>query len=325
MNCRSHPLPTALAALLLLAAPLAAAQQNYPTKSLRLIVPSSPGGGTDITARIIAPKVGEYLSQQVVVDNRPGAGTMIGGEVVARAAPDGYTLLMGISTLAINPAVYRKVPYDALRDFAPVSQVVALPNILVVHPSLPVKSVKELVSFGKARPGQIDFASAGVGTNPHLTMELFLTMTGLKMTHVPYRGSGQGIIDLLAGHVSVMMPSILTAINQAQAGKLRALGVTTARRATGAPDIPTIAEAGVPGYDAAQWFGVLAPARTSPEIVRRVHGAVVKALQDPGVRKRLIEGGAEPVGSSPDAFAAFLRSETEKWARVAKGAGIQPE
>ena len=304
---------------------MAEAQQNYPVRAVRLVVPSSPGGGTDITARIIAPKLGEYLGQQVVVENRPGAGTMIGGESVARAAPDGYTLLMGISTLAINPAMYRKVPYDALKDFAPISQVVALPNILVTHPSLPVKSVKELIAFAKSRPGQINFASAGVGTNPHLSMELFLSMAGVKMIHVPYKGSGQGVIDLIAGHVTVMTPSILTALGYVKNNRLRALGVTSAKRAGGASDIPTIAEAGVPGYEAVQWFGVLAPAGTPREIIARLHKEVVRTVQTPDVRQKLVNDGADPVGSSPQEFAAFLRSETTKWAKVAKDIGIKPE
>ena len=304
---------------------VAEAQQTYPVRAVRLIVPSSPGGGTDITARIIAPKLGEYLGQQVVVENRPGAGTMIGGEVVARAAPDGYTLLMGISTLAINPAMYKKVPYDALKDFVPISQVVALPNILVTHPSLPVKSVKELIVFAKARPGQINFASAGVGTNPHLSMELFLSMAGLKMIHVPYKGSGQGVIDLLAGHVTVMTPSILTALNYVKNKRLRALGVTSAKRAGGAPDIPTIAEAGVPGYEAVQWFGVLAPAGTPRDIVARLHKEVVRTVQSPDIRQKLVNDGADPIGSSPDEFARFIRSETTKWAKVAREIGIKPE
>lgn len=303
----------------------AQAQQSYPTRPIRLVVPSSPGGGTDITARIMAPKLGEALGQQVVVENRPGAGTMIGGEVVARSAPDGYTLLMGISTLAINPAMYRKVPYDALKDFAPISQAVSLPNILVTHPSLPVKAVKELIAFAKTRPGQINFASAGVGTNPHLSMELFLSMAGVKMIHVPYKGSGQGVIDLIAGHVSVMTPSILTGLPHIKAGRLRGLGVTSARRAAGAPEIPTIAEAGVPGYEAVQWFGILAPAGTPRAIIERVNREAVRVLQTPDVRERLVADGADPVGSSPEEFGAFIRAETAKWAKVARDVGIQPE
>jgi tripartite-type tricarboxylate transporter receptor subunit TctC len=307
-----------------LAAGIASAQP-YPTRPVRLVVPSAPGGGTDITARIIAPKLSELLGQQVIVENRAGAGTMIGGEVVARAAPDGYTLLMGISTLAINPAMYKKVLYDALKDFAPISQVVSLPNVLVTHPSLPVRTVKELIAFARARPGQIHYASAGVGTNPHLSVELFLSMAGLKMIHVPYKGSGQGIVDIVAGHVPVMMPSILTGLPHAKGGRVRALGVTSAKRAGGAPQVPTIAEAGVPGYEAVQWFGVLAPAGTPREIVARLHGEIVRTLQSADVRDRLAGDGADPVGSTPEEFAAFLRAETAKWAQVVKSAGIQPE
>jgi len=301
------------------------AQQSYPVRAIRMVVPSSPGGGTDITARIIAPKLSEYLGQQVVVENRAGAGTMIGGEIVAHAPPDGYTLLMGISTLAINPAMYKKVPYDALKDLAPISQVVSLPNILVSHPSLPVRTVKELIAFARTRPGQLNFASAGIGTSPHLSMELFLVMTKLKMVHVPYKGSGQGVVDLLAGHVSLMTPSILTALPYAKEGRLHALGVTSAKRADGAPDIPTIGEAGVPGYEATQWFGVLAPAGTPRDIVNRLHSQVVRALRAPEIRDRLSADGAEPVGSTPEEFAAYIRSETKKWADVIRNAGIKPE
>lgn len=299
--------------------------QNYPARPLRFVVPSAPGGGTDITARIVAPKLSEFLGQQVVVENRAGAGTMIGGEVVARAAPDGYTLLVGISTLAINPAMYKKVPYDALKDFAPITQLVTLSNILVTHPSLPTRTVKELIAFAKVRSGQIHYASAGVGTNPHLSVELFLSMAGLKMIHVPYKGSGQGIVDVVAGHVPVMMPSILTGLPHAKNGRLRALGVTGAKRAGSAPAVPTIAEAGVPGYEATQWFGVLAPAGTPREIVTRLHTEIVRALQSADVRERLAGDGADPVGSSPEEFAVFLRAETAKWAKVVRNAGIQPE
>jgi tripartite-type tricarboxylate transporter receptor subunit TctC len=294
-------------------------------RAVRLVVPSAPGGGTDITARVMAPKLSEYLGQQVVVENRAGAGTMIGGELVARSAPDGYTLLMGISTLAINAAMYRKVAYDALKDFAPIAQVVTLSNVLVTHPSLPARNVKELIAFAKARPGQINFASAGVGTNPHLSMELFLSLSGLKMMHVPYKGSGQGIIDVMAGHVPVMMPAVPTALTYIKNGRLRPLGVSGAKRSQAAPDIPTIAEAGVPGYEATQWFGLLAPAGTPRAIVDRWHRETVRALKDPEVRDRLVADGADPVGSTPEEFAAYLRAETIKWAKVVKAIGIQPE
>ena len=303
----------------------ALAQQNYPARPIRLVVPSAPGGGTDITARIMAPKLSEYLGQQVVVENRAGAATMIGGELVARAAPDGYTLLMGISTLAINPATYRKVPYDALKDLAPISQVVALCNVLVTHPSLPARNVKEFIAFARPRPNQINFASAGVGTNPHLTMELFLNMTGIRMNHVPYKGSGQGIVDVLAGQVPVMTPAVPTALPYIKSGRLRALGVSGARRSSAAPDIPTIAEAGVPGYEATQWFGLLAPAATPRAIVERWHKETVRALKAPEVRDRLVADGEDPVGSTPEEFAAYIRSETIKWAKVVKAVGLKPE
>lgn len=303
---------------------LAQAQATYPTRAVRLVVPSSPGGGTDISARLLAPQLTQFLGQQVVVENRPGAGTMIGGEAVARAAPDGYTLLMGISTLAINPAMYKKVPYDALKDFAPVSQAVALSNVLVIHPSLPPRDLKAFIAFAKARPGELNFASAGKGTSPHLSMELFLVMANLKMLHVPYKGSGPGVIDLVAGHVPVMMPNMLSAKPHILAGRLRAMGVTGSKRAPGADDIPTIAEAGVPGYEAVQWYGVLAPAGTPKAIIDKLHTGVVRAVQNPELRKRLMNDGALPVGSSPVEFAAYIRAETDKWAKVIKAAGINP-
>lgn len=303
----------------------AVAAQSYPTRAVRLIVPSSPGGGTDITARIIAPDLSRLLGQQVVVENRPGAGTMIGGEAVAKAAPDGYTLLMGISTLAINPAIYRKVPYEVLRDFAPITQAVSLPNVIVGHPSLPAKNVKELVALAKARPGQLNFSSAGLGTSPHLSMELFLSMTKTKMVHVPYKGSGPAAIDLIAGQVQLMAPNMLTAYPHIKSGRMRAYGVTSPKRSAGAPEIPTIAESGLPGYEAVQWYGVLAPAATPRPIITRLHGEVVKVLQQPNVKELLSKDGAEPVGSTPEQFAAFIKDETTKWAKVVKDAGIQPE
>jgi tripartite-type tricarboxylate transporter receptor subunit TctC len=290
-----------------------------------MIVGAAPGGGADITARLIVPKVGEALGQQVIVDNRPGAATMIGSAAVARAAPDGYTLLMGAGNHAINPAIHLKMPYDAERDFAPVSQIVTVPNFFVVHPSLPVKSVKELIAFARARPGQLDFGSSGLGGNPHLTMELFLSMTKLKMVHVPYKGVGPAIVDLVAGNVHIMSTSILSTIAHVNAGRLRALGVTSLTRAAVAPAVPTISEAGVPGYEATQWFGVLAPAGTPPDVVNRLQGAIGQALKDSEVRKRFADSGATPVGSAPDQFAIFIRAELRKWASVAKEAGIKPQ
>jgi tripartite-type tricarboxylate transporter receptor subunit TctC len=313
------------AALTATAAGAALAQTGYPNRPVRLVVPSSAGGGTDIIARIITPRLSERLGQQVVIDNRPGAGTMIGGEIAAKAPPDGYTLLMGISTLATNPVIYKKMPYDALRDFAPITLAVVAPNILVVHPSLPVKTVKELIAFARAHPGQLNFGSAGSGTNPHLTMELFLSMAKLKMVHIPYKGSAPAIIDMLAGQTAVMAATILTGMPHARSGRLRALAVTSAQRSAAAPEIPTIAEAALPGYEAVQWYGVLAPAQTPREIVARLHDEIARILHLPEVKQRFVSDGADPVGNTPEEFARFIRAETGKWAKVARDAGIKPE
>ena len=301
------------------------AQAPYPNRPVRLVVPSSPGGGSDIIARIVAPKLSERLGQQIVVENRAGAGTMIGGEVVAKAPPDGYTLLMGISTLATNPVIYRKVPYNALTDFAPITLVLSAPNILVVHPSVPVKTVKELIAFASARPGQLNYASAGLGTNPHLSMELFLSMSRLRMAHIPYKGSGPAMVDLLGGQVAVMTATMLTGIPHVRTGRLRALGTTGSARSAAAPDVPTVAEAGVPGYEAVQWYGVLAPANTSKEIVARLHREIAVILQSGDVKERFAADGGDPGGNSPEEFARYIRAETDKWARVARDAGIKPE
>jgi tripartite-type tricarboxylate transporter receptor subunit TctC len=320
-----RPASVLFAALIALPASGAWAQAGYPVKPVRLVVPSSPGGGTDITARIIAPKLAERLGQQVVVENRAGAGTMIGTEVVAKATPDGYTLLMGLSTLAINPAMYKKVPYDSVRDFAPISQVIAAPNMLVVHPSVPARTVKELIAFARARPGELNYASAGHGTNPHLSMELFLSMTGTRMLHVPYKGLAPGIVDLLAGHVTVATATMLTGLPHVKSGRLRLLGTTGAKRAAVLPDQPTVAEAGVPGYEASQWYGVLAPAQTPKEIVARLHAEIVRILEMPDMRRKLAADGTDPVGSSPEEFARYIKSELTKWGKVARDAGITPE
>ena len=299
---------------------------GYPDRPVRLIVPSPPGGGTDTATRMIAPKLSEYLGQQIVIDNRGGASGNIGAELGARAAPDGYTLVAAIASLTSNPALMKKVPYDLERDFAPISMTVTVPNVLVSHPSLPAKTVKELIAFARARPGQLQFASAGVGSMPHLMMEFFLNMTGLKLVHVPYKGASPMLVDVVAGHVPLTAANILSTLPLVKSGRVRAYGVTSAKRASGAPDIPTIAEAGVPGYEAVTWFGLLAPAGTPREIVTRLHAEVVRALQDPAVKKRFIDDGAEPTPSgSPEDFAALIRTEIAKWAKVIKDAGIKPE
>jgi tripartite-type tricarboxylate transporter receptor subunit TctC len=320
-----RPASALLAAMFALYAGGAWAQAGYPVKPVRLVVPSAPGGGTDITARILAPKLSEALKQQVVVENRAGAGTMIGTDLVAKAPADGYTLLMGLSTLAINPAMYKKVPYDAVRDFAPISQVISAPNMLVVHPSVPVKTVKELIAFMRARPGQLNYASAGHGTNPHLSMELFLSMTQVKAVHIPYKGLAPGIVDLIAGHVTLASATMLTGLPHVKSGRLRCLGTTGEKRAAVLPEYPTIAEAGVPGYEASQWYGVLAPVQTPKEIVARLNTEIVRILQAPDMKQKLAADGTDPVGSSPDEFARYIKSELTKWGKVARDAGIQPE
>ncbi|MGZ8212726.1 MAG: tripartite tricarboxylate transporter substrate binding protein [Burkholderiales bacterium] len=329
-NGRSRLVLGALAAGLLGASSLAYAQglsagtsQAYPAKPVRLVVPTSPGGGTDFSARAIGPKLAEILGQPVVIENRAGGGTIIGNELVARAAPNGYTLLMGISSLTTIPYLYAKIPYDVTKDLAPVSQVVTVPHLLVAHPSLPVRSVKELIAFARARPGQLNFGAGSAGSNPHLAMELFNHLNGLKMVHVPFKGQGPAMTDVLGGHTSLMMANLLSALPHAKTGRLRAFGVSSAKRASVAPSIPAIAESGMPGFEVVQWFGVLAPANTPPEIILKVHSAVVRALQDPMVRDRFVHDGAEPIGGTPEEFAAVIRSDLAKWGKVIKEAGIK--
>lgn len=312
--------------LMLAAAAGSAGAQSaaYPGKPVRIVVPSSPGGGTDILARIVAQKLTENLAQQFVVENRPGAGQIIGIEAVARSAADGYTLLMAASAIVINEVMYRKLPYATLRDFAPVTLGASLPNILVVHPALPVKSVRELIALAKARPGQLNYSSAGNGTSPHMSMELFRAMAGITLAHIPYKGTGPATTDLLAGQVQLSMPNVLTALPQIKGGKLRALGVTSGRRATGLPDIPAIAES-VPGYEAIQWYGVLAPAGTPREIVNKLQSEVARILVLPEVKERLSADGADPVGNRPEEFAAYIRAELGKWGKVVNAGGIKLE
>ncbi|MEQ1773653.1 MAG: tripartite tricarboxylate transporter substrate binding protein [Burkholderiales bacterium] len=305
-------------------APIACAQ-SWPSRPIRIIVATSPPGGADVVARTVAPGLSERLGQQVVVENRAGASTMIGHELAAKSPPDGYTFAMAISTLAINPATFKKVPYDALRDFAPITQAVKQALLLVVHPSFPVKTVKELVAIAKQQPGAINYSSPGFGTNPQMGMELLLYMTGTRLYHVPYRGGGESIIAVVSGHVPVTVASMLGTISNVRAGRLRALGVTTAARVPGAADIPTIAEAGVPGYESAQWYGLVAPTGTPRDIIMRMNKEAVAILRTPDIMERLANDGSQVVAGTPEEFGAFIRAETEKWARVAKAAGIKPE
>ncbi len=299
---------------------------GYPDHPVRWVVPSTPGGGTDKVTRVIALKLAEYLGQNIVIENRPGASGNIGAEYVARAAPDGYTLLTCIGSHASNAALMKKIPFDLARDFAPVSLLLTAPSMMIGHPSLPAKTVKELIALAKARPGQLQYATGGVGSIQHMSMELFMNMTGTKMMHVPYKATYPALMDIIAGHVPLMVIGSMSALPQVGAGKARAYGVTSAKRITGAPDIPTIAEQGMPGYEVVQWFGLLAPAGTPRDIVAKLHAGAVRALEDPEMKKRFVEDGMEAAASgSPAEFGALIRSEVKKWAKVVKDAGIKPE
>jgi tripartite-type tricarboxylate transporter receptor subunit TctC len=316
----------ALSAVVLAAANGAVAQTPYPSKPVRIVVPFPAGGTTDILARAVAQKLSETWGQQVIVDNRPGAGGNIGAELVARAAPDGYTLLMGtVGTHAINPGLYAKMPYDHVKDFAPVILVAGVPNVLVVNPSVPVGSVPELIAYAKANPGKLNFASSGSGTSIHLSGELFKTMTGVQMTHIPYKGSSPALADLIGGQVQLMFDNLPSSIGFIRAGKLRALAVTSATRSSALPDTPTVAEAGVPGFEASSWFGLLAPAGTPPDIVAKIDGEVAKWLASPEAREKLAAQGANAAGGSPQDFARHIQAETAKWAKVVKESGAKVE
>ena len=309
----------------LLCCAAAAWPQAYPAKTVRIIVPFSPGGSTDVTARILAQKLSEAWHQQVIVDNRPGAGGNIGAEAVAKAAPDGYTLLLATTgVMAINQKLYRSLTYDALRDFAPVTQIGALPLILIVHPSLPAKSVQELVALAKAKPGQLSYASSGIGSATHMTAELFGMMARVDIVHVPYKGSGQALTDLIGGQIGVAFDQITSSLPHVQSGKLRALAVTSAKRFSSVPDLPTVAESGVRGYESVSWNGIAAPAATPREIVNRVQAEVARTLQAADIKERFFKDGIEPVGSTPEQFLAHIRSERAKWEKVVDSAGIKP-
>jgi tripartite-type tricarboxylate transporter receptor subunit TctC len=316
-------LVTLVWATAMVAAAQAILAAEYPAKPVRVVVPFAPGGGPDTLARIIAPRLTAMLAQQFVVDNRAGAGSAIGTEFVARAPADGYTLLLVSAAFAINPALYSKLPYDSTADFAPVGLIASYPVILVVHPSLPVKTVPELVSLAKRSPGQLSYASGGNGSSSHLAMELFRSMTKIDVVHVPYRSAGPAMIDLLGGHVVQMFATLPTALGHVKGGKVRALAVGGSRRVPDLANVPTVAEAGVSGYEASGWAGVLAPAGTPQVIVRRISAAIAKALEQPEVQQRLRADGAEPVGSSPEAFAGVINSDAAKWAKVIRAGNIR--
>jgi len=298
--------------------------QNYPVRPVRLVVPFSPGGAADVPGRILTQKLSEALGHQVVVDNRPGAGSTIGAELVAKAPPDGYTLLTISNTHFVSAALYKKLAYDAVNDYAPVTQVTSAPNVIVVHPSLPVKSVRELIALAKAKPGKIDYASSGNGSTQHLTGALFCKMTGIDMTHIPYRGSGPVTADLLSGQVTVGFPGIAGMLPHIKAGKLRALAVTSAKRSPELPDLPTVAQAGVKGYDVTAWFGVAGPKGMPRDIVLKLHAELLRILKNPEVEKLLLTAGQEVAWQeTPELFGEMLKVESAKWARMVRESGAQ--
>jgi len=324
MKSLSQSLVSLLAAAMTVV-PAQAAAQTYPTKPVRLMVPFVPGGNTDIIARVVAPEMSKALGQQLVIENRGGAGSTIGTEVVAKSPPDGYTLLLVSAAHVINPAMIKKLPYDSIRDFAPISVVADVPTAFAIHPTLPVKNVKEFIALAKARPGQLNYSTAGRGTVGHLSAELLSSIAQIKMVHIAYKGTGQSITDLIAGHVQLQFSSMPAVINHARAGKLRLLAQTGEKRSAAAKDVPTMLESGVKGFVVSSGFGLLAPAGTPRPVIDRVHGALLKALAEPNVRNNLSGQGAEPVGNTPEAYDAFNKAEIAKWIKVARGAGIDPE
>lgn len=299
------------------------AQTQYPSKPIRLVVPFAPGGPVDTIARAMGPKLTEAFGQQIVIDNRPGAGSMIGTEALVKAPPDGHALLVISSSIAVNPSIYRKMPYDATRDLAPISQLATSALIVVVHPSVPARSIRELIALAKARKGELIYASSGTGSAPHLAVELFKSMTDTRMVHVPYKGAAPATIDLLAGHVALMFNNLISAVPNVQAGRLRALAVTGARRTAALGHLPTVAEAGVPGYEASTWYAMFAPAGTPNPIIERLHREIVAIVRSPEIRKQLAAVGIDPVGGTPEQLARYLRAETRKWGEVAKTSGAR--
>ncbi len=298
---------------------------NYPTKPIRLIVPFAPGGGTDLTARSIAIKLTEAWGQTVVADNRPGANGTIGVDLAAKSPPDGYTLTMISSSHSVNVSLYKNLPYDLLRDLAPITQATSQPYALVIHPSVAAKSVKELVALAKAKPTAFNYGSSGTGGLSHLSGALLASLAGLNLTHVPYKGGAPAMNDVIAGQIQMLFSTILQSHPHIKSGRLRALAVTTAKRSPAEPELPTMIEAGVPGYEVAGWYGVMAPARTPQPIVAKLHKEIVQILHTPEVKQRMSADGSEPVGSTPEQFAAHIKSEVAKWNRVVREAGIRGE
>ena len=314
-----------LLAVALTVAAGAACAQSYPTKAVRLVVPFLAGGSTDIVGRTVAQKLNEMWGQPVVVDNRPGGGTTIGTEAVARAAPDGYTLLVTPAPFTINPSLLGKLPYDALNDFAPITLINTTPLVLVVNPGVPAKSVKELIALAKAKPGKLNFGSSGTGGSNHLAGELFNAMAGVKMVHIPYKGNAGALTDIVGGHLDVVYNGLTSALALIKGGKLRVLAVTSLQRTAALPDVPTLDELGLKGFEAVAWNGLSAPAKTPREVIAKINADVLKIVNSPELRERLKAEGSDPVGNSPEQFATFLRNEIAKWAKVIRVAGVKPE
>ena len=307
-----------------LGAGLAACAYGYPDKPIRLLLPYPPGAGSDVIARLLAQKLSDNVGQQILVDNRGGAGGNIGMELAAKASPDGYTLVLALtSQLAINPGLYPKLPYDPVKDYAPIALLASAPYVLVIHPALAAATVRELIVLAKSRRGGLTFASAGNGSGAHLAAELLKSMAGIDMVHVPYKGAGPALPDLIAGQVQLMFATHSASGQHVRAGRLRALAVTTAKRSSALPDLPTIAESGVPGYDSSVWYGLLAPARTPARIITRLNGEVIRVLNSTDLRDRIRIEAVEPIGSTPEFFAGYIRSELAKWAQVVKGSGAK--
>ncbi|MGQ0665334.1 MAG: Bug family tripartite tricarboxylate transporter substrate binding protein [Pseudomonadota bacterium] len=322
----NRPICTALIAGALALTPLfATAQNTYPNRPIRMVVPFAPGGGSDISARVLADALGPALGTTIVVDNRPGAGSTLGTDIVSKASPDGYTTLLGNISMAFYPALYKNLPYNTLRDFTPVSLVVEQPNIMVAHPSLPAKTLKEFITLAQASPGKLTYGSAGLGSGTHLAMELLLISLKLKLIHVPYKGTGPALTALLGNETSVFMSTFASALPHVKSGRLRTFGVTTLKRASALPDTPTIAEAGVPGFDYGTWYGLLVPAGTPRAIVDKLNKATVEQLKTPALQQRYNAQGLDTIPSTSAEYMAKLKSETEKWAKVVREANIQQQ
>ncbi|HSF46855.1 MAG TPA: tripartite tricarboxylate transporter substrate binding protein [Burkholderiales bacterium] len=320
-----HLITLALAAALFACTALNAHAQDYPNKPIRIVVPYPPGGFNDTLARTVGNKLNAAWGQPVVVENKPGGGTLIGTDLVAKSPPDGYTLLITPFAFAVNPSIFKKLPYDPIKDFAPITLAAETPNLLVVNPSVPVSSLKELLASAKAKPGKLSYASTGTGSSNHLSMEKFKQMAGVDIVHIPYKGSAPALTDLIGGQVDLMFDNIPNVLPHVKGGKLKAIAVTSQKRSPHVPDLPTVSESGVPGYEVSVWFGIAAPAGTPEPIIKKLNAEIVKILSMPDVKEKFAAQGVDVVGSTPEQFAAHLKSQMAAWAKVVKEAGVTPE